>query len=335
MKKNNQNVQISFRKLMDFIECGEEAEILLLGKRYKLRVELNNKDFGTQYYYVDELKFTDKESFLNYIYKDSSIQLDENTSVTLLSIGEGVKVDKTWFKNDKKTKIQKAEADRFVLFRNIITRFCITWIVLILVVLILIKDIQFFKLEQIVITLLCIFLFVIAYLPKNINRLKILIKYKKNQIEEIEKSIKSNEKNNFFDEIYVFENHLIKLEKHYFEVIKYDDILWVFKEIYYSRRGSKSQEYNSWLGFKNYGETIVITKDKKIHKIGYISKEQILKDKILEKNPNVLFGESKSITKKTKELHRLSKNNINIRIIIKDFIKVISILLILYLLIQF
>ena len=327
---NEKKAQISFRKLMDFIGCGEEAEILLNKKKYKIGVKLNNKEIGVDNYYVNKEKFCDKKSFLNFIYQDSSIQLNDNSIITLLSIGNGVTVDASWFNVDKNTNIQKSETDKFVLFKNIVVRFCATWFVLILVTLLLIKDKHYLKLEQIVTILFGILIYIITYLPKNINRLKLLIKHKKSQVNEIEKIKRELEKDNCFGDVYLLENHLVKIEKHYFETIKYEDILWIFKEVYYSRRGSKSQEYNSWWGFKNYGEFIFITKDKKIHKMGYISKEQIFRDKILGKNPDILFGRMNAVTKKAKQLHNLNINILDFKIRLCDYIKFLSVLFILY-----
>jgi len=324
------NAQIPFRNLMDFIECGEEAEILLNKKKYKIGVKLNNTDVGIVNYYVNEETFCDKKGFLDFIYQDSSIQLTDSSVITLLSIGDGVNVDATWFKENKNTNIPKSEVDKSVLFKNIVVRFCVTWVILILVILLLIKDLHYLKLERIVTILFGILIYIIAYLPKNINRLRILVKYKKKQVDEIEKTTKRIEKDNCFGNIYFLENYLIKMEKHYFQTIKYDDILWIFKEVYYSRYGSKSQEFNSWCGFKHYGQFIFITKDKKIHKMGYISKEQIFKNRISEKNPNILFGRSNSVIKKVQQFYKLNINTIDFKIVIGDFIKGISVLLILY-----
>ena len=324
--KYENNAQIPFRNLLDFIECGEEAKILLNGKTYKIGVKLNNQDIGIDNYYVNEKEFCHKQELLDFIYKDSSVQLTDNSVITILSIGDGIKVDATWFKDNKNLNIQESKFYKFTLFRNIVFRFCITWIILGIVILLLIKRIDFLELKQIVTILLGILIYIITYLPKNINRLKILIKYKKQQINEIEKF----KKNNCFGDICFLENYLIKIEKHYFETIKYDDISWIFKEVYYSKFGSKSQEFNSWLGFKNYGQFIFITKDKKIHKMGYMSKEQIFKNKILEKNPNILFGRSNTIIKKIKQLYDLNIYFIDFKIVIKDLINSSSFLFILY-----
>ena len=117
---------------------------------------------------------------------------------------------------------------------------------------------------------------------------------------------------------------------HYFEIIKYDDILWIFKRLYYYRRGSDTQEYNPWLGYKTYGELIFITKDKKIHQMGYINKEQIFKNKILEKNSNIFFGRSASIIKKAKQLYKLNIHNIDFRVSIRINSKIVSVLFLLY-----
>ena len=145
------------------------------------------------------------------------------------------------------------------------------------------------ELKQVIILLFGILMYIVAYISKNIKRLKVLLKYKKEQVDELEMNIKQLEKDNCFGDIYFFEDYLVKLEMHYFEIIKYDDILWIFKRLYYYRRGSDTQEYNPWLGYKTYGELIFITKDKKIHQMGYINKEEIFKNKILEKNSNIFF----------------------------------------------
>ena len=240
-------------------------------------------------------------------------------------------MDENLLENSKRKKYDNEKNTHFVLFRNIVIGFCITWIILILVLLLLIKNINRLELGRIVTILVGIPIYIIYYLPKNINRLKILIKYKKVQIDGIEKSIKKIEKDNCFDNIYFFENYLVKMEKHYFEKIKYEDILWVFKEIYYNHDRNESKEFNSWFGYKHYGKFILITKDKKIHRMVYINKEQLFKNKLLEKNPNILFGRSNSITKKTKKLYNLNINILDSKIILYHrYIKFYSVIFILY-----
>ena len=313
--KYENNARIPFKNLLNYIECGEEAEILLNEKIYKIGAKLNNQEIGIAYYYVDGKKFGNEQELLDFIYKDSSIQLTDNSVITILSIAGGLKVDETWFKNDKNENIQES---KFTLFKNIVFRFCIIWIILGIVIVLLIKNMNILSLNQRITILFGILIYMIIFLPKNIKRLKILIKYKKQQINEIEEL----EKDNCFGDICFLEDYLIKIENHYFEIIKHDDILWIFREVYYYENGFKWE--------KDYGQFILITKDKKIHKIGYIDKEQIFRSKILEKNPNILFGRSNSVIKKVKQLYNLNIRFIDFRIIIKDYFYVISALFMLY-----
>lgn len=223
--------------------------------------------------------------------------------------------------------ISKTELDKCILYKNIVIKFCIIWTILIGAILLLIKNADKLGLDRAIFLLIWICIYIVAYIPKNIKRLEILIKYTKQQVDEIEKTTKIIGKENCFADTYLFDNYVLKVEKNYFEIIKYNDILWILKEVYYSRRPNGTKEFNFWrLGYKNYGELIFITKDKKIHEMGFSSKETILKEKILKKNPNILFGRSEAIIKKAKQIYKLNINTIDLKNTIKDYMNIALVL---------
>ena len=320
--KNKEKVLLPFSKIMSFVECGEEAEILLNEKIYKIGVKLNNENMSIERYFINEESFINRDKFLEYLCKQSLLQLTDNSMVTLISIGDSLKVDTSWFKTETEN-LSDLKEHKPVLFRNMIMRFCIVSligvVILAIYIILLISDIKYVKIVEIIWVGLGIFLCCVVLFPKNIKILKKLIKYGRKQITEIEDESKHIEEKNHFGNIYFLEEYFLKKEKYYFEIIKYDDILWIFKEL-----NCMSDDA------QNYGEIILITKDNKIHKMGYISNMEKFKQKSLSKNPSILFGRSKTIIKQARELYKLNIRRLDNKIIASDYIRYVNVLLFIY-----
>ena len=131
--------------------------------------------------------------------------------------------------------IKEIKNNKNVLYKRIVRRFCFTFIVLILIILLFIINFSTLKRNEIITIVFCIVIYSLVYMPKNIKRLKILLNFKKKQVDELEEKIRTLKKD-YCDQFYLFDNYLIRVEKTFFEIIKYEDIVWIFNEAYFGKR---------------------------------------------------------------------------------------------------
>lgn len=228
------------------------------------------------------------------------------------------------------------------LHRNILIKLIILYGFIIIMVYIILKEInlctddpyltyylgrfinrkELFKVnKQIIAMLLIINNISIGFFKENRTRLKTLFKFSKEQMKEIEeKTIEYEKENVSFGGKYKIcfsEESLILMKNADFKIINYNDIIYVLDTKNYF--------------FAKEREICIVTKTKKIIKIGNVIHRKELKNKLLDKNPKIIFKNSTQIRKKeTLNLVGLNINNILLKDIAITFYKVWSITIAVY-----
>ena len=344
-KENEEGVKISFIKVLKYIESGETANVTINGKQYNIYV--NPKD---EQYYINDDMYKNREEFINGIYKKASIQLSKNSKIILNSIADGtVKVDSNWNFEDK-DQINIKNKKPHKLYRNIVIKIMILYFFILVMSYIFYNEISIwtdttlniivyknrildnewftFNInKKIIASLLIINNISMIFFEENRMRLMMLFKYSRKRINEIEeKVIKYENENLIFGGKYNIcfeEENLIIMRKSDFRIINYKDIVHVLD----------IQDYLQ----KEEREICIITKNKKVIRLGNVVHREELKKRLAEKNSKIIFKKSKNIGKS--QILNLEDVNINIKnILFKDIVttnykiwsKVISIFLALY-----
>lgn len=312
--ENEDGAKMTFKNILRYIECGENAIITLNGEKYNISVDANDG-----IYYIGEESFENRESFINGLYNKTSIQLRDDTIVILNAIVDGtLKLDSSWeVEDDEKENLGGVTNIKHKLYRKTLTKVIITFAFIIFMVYAIVSEIisyteinsyiaflskskenygeEVFRInKEIIAIILLINAISIAFYKNNKLRLKILFKHSRKQINEIEeKVIEKLEQNNSFSVVYdmcFFDEELIIKGNDKFESIKYEDIMCVLY-------------LNDYMLQEK--DACIITKNKKIIRTGNISNKSEFKKKILEKNSKVVF-EKNIISKKSTELNKLN-----------------------------
>lgn len=324
-KENEEGAKIPFINILKFIECGETANVTINGKQFKISVNTNDEK-----YYIEEESFKNREEFIHGLYNKTSIKLSENSIVILNSIADGtVKVDSSWkFEDKNKGQVNVETNKKYKLHRNIVIKLSVLYVFILSMIYIFFKEISmcteanlyitFYKnrilreewftiSKEIIAVLLIINTISIAFFKENRIRLITLFKYSKEHINKIEeKIIKYKDENVVFGgkyDICFSKTSLILMRKVDFRIINYQDIVCVLNIRDYLLEKER--------------EICIITKDKKIIRLGNVVHREELKKRLIEKNPKIIFKKSKNINKN--EIIDLDEININ-NILLKDIV---------------
>lgn len=330
--------KIPFINILKYIECGESVNITIKGKKYDICV---NKQDGL--YYINDEGFKSREEFIEAIYTKTSVKLKENTIIILNSIADGsININSSWkFENENENQINVNTKKKYKLRRNMIIALLLWYFIAIFLIytcfkewkytedidsLVLITKNEFWnrsyiyfssKFTSILIVISVSFIF---FIEDNRRRIKMLLKYSKEDMKNIEDRVSEYIHENVrfgegFDEIAFLEEGMFLKRKTNLRVIDYKDIKYVVNIQY------KKQKYN-----KNK-RILIITKNKKAILLqDIIYKEKFVKE-ILNRNPEIIYKKlkkenyKKSIsTEEVKEINKaIFKVTVNnfIRLIIK------------------
>ena len=329
-KESEEGVRLPFINVLKIIEYGESANITINGKQYNISVNANDGK-----YYIEDESFRDREDFINGIYNKTSIQLSKNSIIILNSVADGtLKANSSWtFEDEYKNQINEEKNKKYKLRKNIIIKLIALYIFIFFTIFVLYKEIKMcndtnlhitvyklfqsrfsreewfsFSINKIIIAvLLTLNNISILLFKENRMRLIKLFKYSKEEINEIEEKTLAYTKENLifggtFD-ICFSEQSLILTKKADFKIINYQDIIYIL-----------NMRENS---LQNERAICIITRDKKIIKMGNIIHIEEFKKKILEKNHKIIFKKYKDINKN--EIIDLKYISIN-KILLKDII---------------
>lgn len=338
-RENEQGSEIPFINVLKFIECGETANVTINGEDYNLSVNMNDER-----YYIGEESFRDRKDFIDGLYKKTSTYLSENSIVILNTIANGkVKVDSSWKFDDKNQNQVNVETNKkYKLHKNIVIKLIMLYIFIFATICIFYKEISmcteadlyitFYKRgfppkewftisKEMIAVLLIINTISIAFFKENKMRLMTLIKYSKEHINEIEeKIIRYKNENMVFAgkyDICFTEENLVLMKKADFKTINYQDIICILNIKDYFSTGES--------------ETCIVTRDKKMIRMGNVVHKKELKKRLLEKNPNIIVKNYKNINKgQSLYLKDININNILLRNITINCYKVWSKLISIY-----